>query len=148
MLSDIIKDNRFMTHMEAHITELVEYLLSSDQHFGLVCRLENVEFNPPLPDHIKESLNQITLFFLAGYTFESTRMDAGFISFEAGFGSENFGSVVTLPVLAVMQLIVEDTPIFINVAQPRPKESDGSIDKSMAALMANPQNRKLLKKDK
>jgi len=141
-----MKDNIFTSYMERHITDLVEYLLTTEQHFGLVCKLENVEFNPPLPDHIKETLNQITLFFLAGYTFESTRMDAGFISFEAGFGTENFGSIVTLPVLAVMQLIVEETPVFVNVAPPRPKEADGSIDKSMAALMANPNNRKLLKK--
>jgi len=141
-----MKDKTFTKYMENHISELVEYLLSTEQNFGLVCKLENVEFNPPLPDHIKETLNQITLFFLAGYTFESTRLDAGFVSFEAGFGSENFGSIVTLPVLAVMQLIVEETPIFVNIAPPRPKESDGSIDMSMAALMANPQNRKLLKK--
>jgi len=141
-----MKDKTFTKYMENHINELVEYLLSTEQNFGLVCKLENVEFNPPLPDHIKETLNQITLFFLAGYTFESTRLDAGFVSFEAGFGSENFGSIVTLPVLAVMQLIVEETPIFVNIAPPRPKESDGSIDMSMAALMANPQNRKLLKK--
>jgi len=141
-----MKDKTFTKYMENHINELVEYLLTTEQNFGLVCKLENVEFNPPLPDHIKETLNQITLFFLAGYTFESTRLDAGFVSFEAGFGSENFGSIVTLPVLAVMQLIVEETPIFVNIAPPRPKESDGSIDMSMAALMANPQNRKLLKK--
>jgi len=146
MLADMMKDKTFTKYMENHINELVEYLLSTEQNFGLVCKLENVEFNPPLPDHIKETLNQITLFFLAGYTFESTRLDAGFVSFEAGFGSENFGSIVTLPVLAVMQLIVEETPIFVNIAPPRPKESDGSIDMSMAALMANPQNRKLLKK--
>jgi len=141
-----MKDKTFTKYMENHINELVEYLLTTEQNFGLVCKLENVEFNPPLPDHIKETLNQITLFFLAGYTFESTRLDAGFVSFEAGFGSENFGSIVTLPVLAVMQLIVEETPIFVNIAPPRPKESDGSVDMSMAALMANPQNRKLLKK--
>jgi len=141
-----MKDKTFTKYMENHISELVEYLLSTEQNFGLVCKLENVEFNPPLPDHIKETLNQITLFFLAGYTFESTRLDSGFVSFEAGFGSENFGSIVTLPVLAVMQLIVEETPIFVNIAPPRPKESDGSVDMSMAALMANPQNRKLLKK--
>jgi len=141
-----MKDKTFTQYMENHINELVEYLLTTEQNFGLVCKLENVEFNPPLPDHIKETLNQITLFFLAGYTFESTRLDAGFVSFEAGFGSENFGSIVTLPVLAVMQLIVEETPIFVNIAPPRPKESDGSVDMSMAALMANPQNRKLLKK--
>jgi len=141
-----MKDRTFTKYMENHISELVGYLLSKEQNFGLVCKLENVEFNPPLPDHIKETLNQITLFFLAGYTFESTRLDAGFISFEAGFGSENFGSIVTLPVLAVMQLIVEETPIFVNVAPPRPKESNGSIDMSMAALMANPKNRDLLKK--
>jgi len=141
-----MKDKIFTKYMEDHINQLVEYLLSKEQNFGLVCKLENVEFNPPLPDHIRETLNQITLFFLAGYTFESTRLDAGFVSFEAGFGSENFGSIVTLPVLAVMQLIVEETPIFVNIAQPRPKEADGSIDMSMAALMANPQNRKLLKK--
>ena len=39
--------------------------------------------------------------------------------FEAGFGPENFASTVSIDISNVIQIIVEDTPIFINVCAGR-----------------------------
>ena len=72
--------------------------------------------------------------------------------FEAGFGSENFGSVVTVPLLSIMQIIVEETPLFINLATYREKivakkEIDrGGVENSMASFLSNPENSKFIKK--
>ena len=91
------------------------------------------------------------MFFLAGYTFESTQIYNGIISFEAGFGSDNFGSLVSLPVESVLQVIIEEIPVFINLSNPlkkeEPKPKENGIKRSMDALMANPQNQKLIKKE-
>jgi len=90
------------------------------------------------------------MFFLAGYTFESTQLYNGKMSFEAGFGSDNFGSLVSLPVEAILQIIIEEIPVFINLSTPpksvakAPKEN--GLRRSMEALMSNPNNQKLIKK--
>jgi len=72
------------------------------------------------------------------------------MSFEAGFGSDNFGSLVSLPVEAILQIIIEEIPVFINLSTPpknvakAPKEN--GLRRSMEALMSNPNNQKLIKK--
>ncbi|PHR53601.1 MAG: hypothetical protein COA44_15160, partial [Arcobacter sp.] len=74
--------------------------------------------------------------------------------FEAGFGADNLGSVVTVPLLGIMQIIIDETPIFVNLASPtetkvteaknNPSENSGQKS-SMEALLANPENKKFLK---
>jgi len=86
---------------------------------------------------------------LANYSFETASIDTEYISFEAGFGAENFAALVHIPLLAVKQLFVEEYPILINVAtmkeEIKEEEESQPID-SMAALLNNPENAKLLKK--
>jgi hypothetical protein len=75
------------------------------------------------------------------------------IVFEAGFGSENFGSVVSIPLLSIVQIIVDETPLLINLASYKKeiksikKEVDsGGIENSMSSFLSNPENSKFLKK--
>jgi len=48
-------------------------------------------------------------------------------------------------------VIVEEIPVFINLSNPlkkeEPKPKENGIKRSMDALMANPQNQKLIKKE-
>lgn len=151
MLIDMVKDREFAEMMEAHIKDMLHYLLDADQPFGLLCSLEHVTFDPPLPEEIASKLPKVTLFMIAGYTMESFDVEEHALFFEAGFGPENFGSVVTMPILAVMQLLVEETPLLINLAQPLPgiaqtqKEETG-LQSSLESFLSNPENRKFLKK--
>ncbi len=68
--------------------------------------------------------------------------------FEAGFGQENIGSFVSVPLSAILQIVIEETPILINLSIPKePEEKDnGGVEKSMEALLSNPENQKLFKK--
>ena len=73
--------------------------------------------------------------------------------FEAGFGSENFGSVVTVPLLRIMQIIVDETPVLINLANSdiiveiqKEEVDEGGVENSMASFLNNPENSKFLKK--
>jgi hypothetical protein len=149
-LSEIIAD---------HAAELIDFLLESGVEFSVVCNIQEVSFDPPLPEKIASTFKQFALFLLSGYALESAELDEDmfFLIFEAGFGSENFGSTVSVPTDAILQISVDGTVIFVNLcAQPhyRPKarqnsgkdSGEATVDKSLKVFMDNPQNKPLLKK--
>ncbi len=150
MLIDMIKDREFQEMMSSHLKDTFAYLLERESPFAILCNIEHVTFDPPLPQELQKLLQDLTLFMIAGYTFESFDFDDRFLSFEAGFGPENFGSVVSMPILAVMQVLVEETPILINLANPpadyRSVKEEEGIQSSMETFLSNPENQKFLKK--
>lgn len=152
MLYDIIKNPSFARLMENHVRDMLIYLFENDQNFGILCKIDHVTFDPPLPPHLSEEFRSMTLFFLAGYTFESARIDNDILIFEAGFGQENIGSFVSVPLLSIVQVIIDDTPAFVNLALPKEQhpminiEKQEGVQNSMSALLANPENQKFLKK--
>jgi len=147
MTINLFQTPEYRTLMEEHIEKTIGYLFNKNQEFALACEIKYIDFNPELPSDIKEAFNETVLFVLSGYTYESAHLDVGYFSFEAGFGSENFGSTVTVPLLAIKQIFVGDHPIVFNLAQPIDKK-DVSKKSSMEALLNNPENKKLLKKKK
>jgi hypothetical protein len=154
MLYDIIKSPSFGQLMESQVRDMLIYLFDNDQSFGILCNIDAVHFDPILPSYISDEFRGITLFFLAGYSFESARIDEDRLMFEAGFGQENFGSFVSVPLVAIVQVIVDDTPIMINLALPTAKTetknvtkvNDKGVQNSMSALLSNPENQKFMKK--
>ncbi|HFQ60695.1 MAG TPA: hypothetical protein ENK39_00150, partial [Epsilonproteobacteria bacterium] len=125
-----------------------------NQDFSIACEVKYITFMPELPTNLKETFHETVLFVLSGYTFESAGLDADYLTFEAGFGEENFGSTVSVPLLAIQQLFVGDNPIILNLAKPmseieKQKETHSLSKKSsMEALLNNPENKKLLKNKK
>ena len=152
MLNDIIEDSNFAKIMQKNIENLIIYLFERDQPFGILCKLDDTRFDPELPDYIRSEFRQMTLFFLAGYTFESANLIDDEFVFEAGFGADNFGSVVSVPLYSIMQIIVDETPLLINLANYKPKKrlikqaSPLGVENSMASFLSNPENSKFLKK--
>lgn len=152
MLFEIIKNDSFAALMNKHIQELLIYFFEQQQNFGILCKIEFLTFDPPLPVNISSEFRPMTLFFLAGYTFESARIEKDYLIFEAGFGSENIGSFVTVPLLSIVQIIIDETPVFVNLASPaqieapRAPEAENGVKNSMAAFLSNPENDKFLKK--
>ena len=154
MLENLIKDRDFGRLMKKHIEELVGLFFEQEQNFGILCKIEDVAFNPELPEGMSADFRPLTLFFLAGYTFETARIEDEMLIFEAGFGSENFGSVVSVPLLSILQIIVDETPLFINIAVENGDTGEAStknvdekgVKNSMESFLANPENKKFLKK--
>lgn len=140
--------------IQTHLYQSIDYLFQRNQEFGLACEIKYITFDPELPSSIKDSFQDTVLFILSGYTFESAKLEEDHFLFESGFGSENFGSTVYVPLLAIKQILVGDTPIVINLANPviiskeDKKESGPKKSSSMEALLNNPENKKLLKKKK
>ena len=152
MLENVIEDKEFALLMQKNIQELIIHFFQKEQNFGILCKIEEASFEPNLPDSIESEFRPLTLFFLAGYTFETARIEEGMLVFEAGFGSENFGSIVSVPLLSIMQVIVEETPVFINLSTYREKTTvkkevdEGGVENSMASFLSNPENSKFIKK--
>jgi len=147
MTINLFQTAKYKTLMSEHIFKTIDYLFEKNQEFAIACQIKHVIFQPELPTGIQESFDETVLFILSGYTFESAHLEKDFFSFEAGFGEDNFGSTVTVPLLAIKQLFVGDNPIVLNlaeyVAEKKPTEKN-----SMESLLKNPENKKLLKKRK
>ncbi len=153
MLENVIENRNFADLMQKSIENLIIHFFQEEQNFGILCKIEELSFNPPLPESINSEFRPLTLFFLAGYTFETARIEEDILVFEAGFGSENFGSVVSVPLLSIMQIIIDETPVLINLAvgkkeqiEEKKEEVDSQgVENSMASFLNNPENSKFLK---
>jgi len=143
----------FKTLMKEHILKTIEYMFNNNQEFGIACEIAEVHFEPILPVELHSTLPEVTLFMLANYSFESAAVDENYLSFEAGFGAENIGALVQIPLLAIKQLFVGEYPILMNIAssseiEEREEEEVNDEENSMNALLNNPENAKLLKRVK
>jgi len=153
MTNNLLQTPEYRALIQSHIFKTIQYLFAKDQEFALACEVKYISFSPELPNDIKSSFDDTVLFILRGYTFESAQITEEYFSFEAGFGSENFGSLVSMPLLAIKQVFVGEHPIVINMAHPeleikKKKEESASTKSSMEALLKNPENKKLLKTKK
>ncbi len=143
----IVQDSEFINLMRYHIKEVIELLLEKEEYFSILTNITNINFDPKLPPHIEESFKPITLFVVAEYTFESCSIDDENLYFEAGFGSENIGSFVTIPLGSIVQIIIDETPILINMSMEQKKtDKSKGVEKSTNIFLSNPKNKKILKK--
>jgi len=147
-----LETQEFKTIMKEHIVKTINYMFSSNQDFSVACEISEVHFEPHLPENIYNSLPETTLFMLANYSFESASLENNYLSFEAGFGPENIGALVQVPISAIRQIFVGEYPILINISpSSHVEEIEEDIEdenNSMNALLNNPENAKLLKKKK
>jgi hypothetical protein len=149
MTINLFQTPEYKKLMQNHIYETIQYLFSKNQEFAVACEIKHITFNPALPQSIIDSFEETVLFILSGYTFESAVIDKEYFSFEAGFGEDNFGSTVTIPLLSIKQLFVGENPIILNLAKYEAKKKrQTSTQSSMEALLKNPENKKLLRKKK
>ncbi|SFV60558.1 FIG00469468: hypothetical protein [hydrothermal vent metagenome] len=154
MLENVIDEAKFAKIMQNSIQNVIIHFFEKEQNFGILCKIEEVHFNPSLPESINSEFRPLTLFFLAGYTFDTARIEDDILIFEAGFGSDNYGSVVSVPLLSIMQIIIDETPVLINLSVYKEsqdeqkevkKEDDTGVENSMASFLNNPENSKFLK---
>jgi len=151
MIINLLQTPKYKTLMKSHIFQTITYLFDENQEFAVACEIEHISFFPELPHEIHESFKETVLFIVSGYTFETAQIDKEYFSFEAGFGSENFGSTVTVPLLAIKQILLGENPIVFNLAKHEEGKKEecaptSSKKSSMEALLNNPENKKLLKK--
>lgn len=147
MLEKLSGKKTFKKMMKQHALQVLQYLLDEEVHFSIICNIEKISFSPSLPVEITASLKQFSVFVLAGYTFESAYIDEHHLYFEAGFGADNIGSNVTVPIDSILNIVVDENMIYINPAATMKNESgDEGVERSLSLLLSNPKNKHFIKK--
>lgn len=150
--------NNLYNLIQKHCKEIITTLVDRKLHFCILCEIKYVNFEPKLPPEIKAKFQDLTLFVLSGYTFESINIEKSSISFEAGFGTDNIGSVVDVPFDCILQILAKEEkllekefPIFVNMPKGLALAGDlqegqaAAIKNSLEALLSNPKNSKFIK---
>ncbi|MDY3113049.1 MAG: hypothetical protein SOW25_01820 [Helicobacter sp.] len=156
-MESLLKSKKYLAMQERHCKEIIEILIQKKMNFSIICNVACASFEPELPKEIKDGFNELSLFILAGYTFESLQIDDKNLYFEAGFGEENLGSFVTIPLESIVQIMLPnhniaqgDFCLYINLlatfAESKNNKSDEKgISDSMRAILANPKNNRFKK---
>lgn len=150
MIFNIVEDINYRDMLEGQIFEVIEYLINNNEEFSITANINGVDFEPAMPESISKNFSHFTLFTLSNYTYESIILTEKTITFEAGFGSENFGSHVTIPLYAIFQIVIEESILFLNPTATVEKNfekdeiDDDQISRSMNAFTMNKKNEDLL----
>ncbi len=142
MLKDIIENPNYKELIEKQIQDIIVFLLDNKQEFSITANITPISFNPALPEEIKSQLHKFSLFVLSNYTYTTIEINEEFLSFEAGFGSENFGSIVKIPLHAIFQIIVEDSILYLNSIATVEKFNRNLEKNSFNIFKNNPNNKR------
>jgi len=141
MQEDIYQNENYKENIIISNYHILKFLLTQNTPFVIVCTTNVISFNPSVPKEIIEFKEQ-TIFNIANYTLESAILNKTTLTIETGFGSENFGSILTIPLEAINQIAHNNNLLAINYYKPKVQKS------SMDILLNNPENLKLVKKRK
>ena len=144
MVKDIIENNEYKSLVEKQIKETILFLLEKNQEFSITANIEPIVFTPELPTVIKSHMNKFSLFILSNYTYTTIQIDDEYMSFEAGFGNENFGSVVKIPLHAIFQIVVDESILYLNPVATIEKFNKVKKRNSFDVFKNNPNNKNLL----
>ncbi|RXJ95343.1 hypothetical protein CRU94_06330 [Arcobacter sp. AHV-9/2010] len=142
MIKNILKNQKYIDISSKNIKESIEFLLEEKIYFGIVANIKNISFNPKLPEDVLKNLNEYSLFSLAGYTFESAYTNESELFFEAGFGQDNFGSLLKVPFQSIFQIIVDENILVLNLCATIEKENKEPKKNSFDVFKNNPKNRR------
>lgn len=147
MINNIIEDSNYKALVASQIKTTIEFLLQKNEEFAITVNIKAADFNPELPKSVQDKLAKFSLFVLSNYTYSTIKLLENEMSFEAGFGNENFGSVVTIPYYSIFQIVVDESILFVNsvatVEKFNIKKSEQN--RSLNAFKKNPHNKKFIK---
>ena len=142
MVKDIIENNEYKNLVEKQIKETILFLLEKNQEFSITANIEPITFTPELPKVIKDQMHKFSLFILSNYTYTTIQINDEYMTFEAGFGNENFGSVVKIPLYAIFQIVIDESILYINSVATVEKFNKDLKKNSFNIFKNNPNNKK------
>jgi hypothetical protein len=144
MINDIIENVEYKDLVSAQVKQTIEFLMEQNEEFAITANIDAITFNPQLPQTTFEQLSKFSLFMLSNYTYTTIKLDDNYIYFEAGFGSENFGSNVKIPFYAIFQIVVQESILFVNSVATVDKFTKNLKQKSLNVFKKNPNNKNLI----
>ena len=142
MIKNIIENENYKNLVEKQIKDIIQFLLEKNQEFSITANIEPITFNPELPNEIKDNMHKFSLFILSNYTYTTIIINEQYLSFEAGFGDGNFGSVVKIPLHAVFQIIVDESILYLNPVATIEKFNKDLLKNSFNIFKNNPNNKR------
>lgn len=144
MINKIIESTNYKELVCLQIKDTINFLLEQNQEFAITANIDAIRFDPELPSATHAQLVKFPLFILSNYTYTTIKLDEDYLYFEAGFGSENFGSTVKIPFYSIFQIVIDESILFINSLATVDKFNEPSKDKSFNIFKKNPNNKKLI----
>ena len=145
-LEDFFQSSEYKELAKKNIYATLELLLKKGIEFSIISYTKVIDFNPAIPKEIMQ-FDEIAMFIIAGYSYESSLLNKDSFSFETGFGAENFGSVLNIPLEAIVQIAIGEELLLINHFEPKEQALAEEVS-SMDILLNNPENLKLMKRKK
>jgi hypothetical protein len=147
MINNIIEDKNYKNLVSSQIEQTILFLLQKNEEFAITVNIKGANFTPALPESIYEKLAKFSLFVLSNYTYSTVKLENGMLCFEAGFGAENFGSVVSVPLHCIFQIVLDESILFVNPVATVEKFNDNKFlkDRSKNIFQNNPSNKKFMK---
>lgn len=143
MINELLEDENYKELVSKQVKDTMSFLVQKGQEFAITANLSGISFSPELPSATKEQLAKFSLFALKNYTYSTIKIDESHISFEAGFGSENFGSTVKVPFHSIFQIVVDESIVFINSVATIDKYNENvTKEKSLNIFKNNPNNKR------
>jgi hypothetical protein len=141
----LVYNSKYRDLLVKQAREQIIFLLQNSIEFSIVVNMDSgVDFNPSLPEEITSSFRDFTLFTISGYTFKSAFVKDDVFIFEAGFGRENIGAIVHVDIDRILQIVIAETPIFINITASVEKNKTKD---SFEVFASKERNKKFFKKD-
>lgn len=151
MIKDVIEDVNFRNLIKDQIRDIIDYLLVHNKEFAITANIKGVTFNPEIPKSVVKEFSSFTIFTLSNYTYSTITVTDEDISFEAGFGADNFGSRVTITFYALFQLVIDESILFVNPTARVEKhfleenmDKENQASRSKKAFSMNIKNKNLL----
>jgi hypothetical protein len=117
----ILKSKEFALETAKYIKKVIELFIERGENFKVVSESANVLFSPPVPE-IAETLGKHVRFDLAGYSFETSRIDDEKLIFRAGFNTSKgtVESEVTIKIIHIVQIMSDKNGevVMTNFAKP------------------------------
>lgn len=142
MILDVIGSSDYHKIVSKQVKEIISFLTKESIEFGITSNVQAVRFSPELPSVIKSKLSPFPMFMLANYSFESLKLYDDYLEFEAGFGKENFGSVVNIPYLAIFQIVLDESILYLN-----PVATQTSLFENLSSVLKSKTKLKLASKN-
>jgi hypothetical protein len=141
----LVYNSKYRDLLIKQTKEQLIFFLSNNIEFSIVVNMDSgIDFNPPLPEEITSGFREFTMFTISGYTFKSAYVENDTFIFEAGFGRENLGAVVYVDIDRILQIVISETPVFINVTASVEKQAQKD---SFDVFASKARNKRFFKKD-
>jgi hypothetical protein len=146
---EFLENKEFIQTVHQSLMQTLLLLFKNDTPFKIVANISRVSFDPKLPASFMQDFKNLTVFLLENYTFSSAKLTNDCLIFDAGFDDGKYVSSVTVPIGAIVQIAIENTPVIVNLSIDTDKPTSNREERSkesLEALLSNPENQKLVKK--